>query len=97
MITARAHFRVMDTRGNGGPDIDNFLETLRGIMRGWGWVPTDVESTLPKVVDIFIRVGILRRNPDGSYEITERVEDEDAWSEAWAFVEKEGIGRPGAS
>ena len=97
MITARAYFRVMDTRGNGGSDPGNFLETLRGIMRGWGWTPADVEGTLPKVVDIFIRVGILRRSPDGHYEVTERVEDEDAWSEAWVFAEKEGIGGPGAS
>jgi hypothetical protein len=87
----------MDTRGNGGSDPSNFLETLRGIMRGWGWTPEDVEGTLPKVIDIFVRVGILRRNPDGGYEVTEHVEDEDAWNAAWAFAEKEGIGRPGAS
>lgn len=80
--------------GNGDKSADppeSFITELRNLMNAWRWTPKEIESALPKLVRILVELGILRQNPDGTYEPTERVQDEAAWTEAWARAEKEGI------
>lgn len=84
--------------GNGDRDTANFLNGLRDMMGGeWGWTPTQIEESLPKFVRILVIVGILRRTSEGNLHLTDLVEDDDAWIEVWAQVDKEEIGGSGAS
>lgn len=82
---------MKDGNGNGHVP-DGFVFVLRQVMKGWGWTPSEIEASLPRLVRILVDLGMLRRTADGSYETTERVEDDEAWREVWAKAREEGIG-----
>lgn len=79
--------------GNGNNNMpEGFVIQLRQMMQTWGWTPEEIETSLPRFVRILVDLGMLRKTSDGSYEPTERVEEDEAWSDAWARLEKEGVG-----
>lgn len=77
-------------KGN-GTGIEGIVEDFRETMRAWGWTPAMVEDVLPRLIKVFVEVGIIRALPDGTFETTALVEDEDAWERAWKRAEEEGI------
>lgn len=83
-------FRVVDITGN-GTGIAGFVEDLRETMRAWNWTPATIEDVLPKLIAVFVEVGIVRALPDGSFETTALVGDDAAWERAWKRAEEEGI------
>jgi len=77
--------------GNGNGGHEDFVTGLGKMFAGFGWAPAEVERALPKMVRILLDVGILQERPDGAYEPTDLVGDDDAWAQAWARADKENI------
>ncbi len=73
-----------------------FVERLRKLMRGWHWSEALIDEGLPKVIEACRRVGVLAW-VDGQLRGTDLVEDDEAWKQVWAELEKEGIGEHFAS
>jgi len=73
-----------------------FVETLRKLMREWHWSESQIDESLPKVLEACRRVGVVVwRN--GELVGTELIEDDEAWDRVWKELEKEGIGGNHAS
>ncbi len=69
----------------------DFVEDLRTLMRSWNSPEARIEESLPRVIRACVRVGILVQIDDNGFEVTDSVQDADAWERVWEILEKEGI------
>lgn len=73
-----------------------FVEQLRKMMREWHWSETQIDEGLPKVLEACRQVGIVAWQ-NGELVGTDLIEDDEAWDQVWAELDKKGIGEHFAS
>ena len=55
------------------------IESLRELLRSWGWTEPMIDARLPQILQACVDVGILVRVKDDGFEITDLLHDEGAW------------------
>jgi len=73
-----------------GPPGADYVAELRRMLRDWGWPDWEIETALPKVVDVMLGAGLLERTPWG-YEPTPKAGEEEAWKLVWKLLAQMGI------
>lgn len=66
------------------------------MMHGWGWSDWQIRQALPRVLRVFVGVGLLQE-VGGAFLPTSLIESDEAWDKAWEILEKEGIAGPTGS
>jgi len=69
---------------------NEFVVELRGLLRKWQLPDWQIEQYWPRIIDVFVGVGILKP-VDHGFDLTPLAGDDRAWETAWAALEKEGI------
>ena len=65
---------------SGVPVEDEMIESLRDLLRAWGWTEAAIDARLPQILQACVDVGILVRVRDDGFEVTDLLYDEGAWS-----------------
>ena len=58
---------------------DDMIESLRDLLRSWGWTEAAIDARIPQILRACVDVGILVRVKDDGFEITDLLHDEGAW------------------
>ena len=64
---------------SGVPVEDEMIESLRDLLRSWGWTEAQIDSRLPQILLACIDVGIHVPVKDDGFEATDLLNDEGAW------------------
>ena len=54
---------------------DEMIESLRDLLRSWGWTEAVIDARLPQILQAGVGVGILVRVRDDDFEITDLLHD----------------------
>ena len=71
---------------------DEMIESLRNLMRSWGWTESRIDAKLPVVLAACVDVGILVRIGDDGFETTDLLHDEAAWQRLQILLRERNIG-----
>jgi len=69
---------------------NDFALWIREKLKEWHWPPWLVEEKWPRILDALVGVGILTTTDEG-FEMTDLVNDDEAWDVVWSTLEKEGV------
>ncbi len=58
---------------------DEMIESLRDLLRSWGWTEDRIDTRLPQILRACVDVGILVPVKDDGFEATDLLHDEGAW------------------
>ncbi len=61
------------------PIEDEMIESLRDLLRSWGWTEATIDASLPQILQACVDVGILVPVKDDGFEATDLLRDEGAW------------------
>ncbi len=70
---------------------DEMIESLRDLLRSWGWTEVRIDSSLPEILQACVEVGILVRVKDDGFEITDLLHDEGAWDRLQRLLRERGV------
>ena len=70
---------------------DEMIESLRDLLRSWGWTEAMIDSRLPQILQACVDVGILIRVKDDGFEITDLLHDEGAWDALERLLRERGV------
>ncbi len=68
----------------------DFVETLKDLMRSWRWAEWQIAQELPKFLKVCEGVGIVRAT-EGGYEPTTLVTSPQAWDTVKKHLEEMGM------
>ena len=60
---------------------DDLIESLRDLLRSWGWTEATIDARLPQILQACVDVGILVPVKDDGFEATVLLHDEGAWDQ----------------
>ncbi len=70
---------------------DEMIESLRDLLRSWGWTEARIDSSLPGILRAFVDIGILVPVKDDGFEITDLLHDEGAWDRLQRLLRERGV------
>ena len=71
---------------------DDMIESLRNLMRSWGWTEGRIDMNLPLVLQACVDAGILVRIADDGFETTDLLHDEAAWQRLQILLRERNVG-----
>ncbi len=60
------------------------------MLREWEWPNWRIEQDIPRLIWVFVQVGILQMTDQGVL-LPGRVADNDAWDQAWVLLGRDGV------
>ncbi len=80
----------MESEDEGVSPPEDFVETLRDMMRSWQWPEWQIDQELPRFLEVCEGVGIIVPT-DYGYEVTARVTDPAAWEAVNRHLKELGL------
>ncbi len=80
----------MESEDEGAIPPEDFVETLRDMMRSWQWPEWQIDQELPRFLEVCEGVGMIVPKEDG-YEVTARVTDPAAWEAVNRHLKELGL------